>query len=305
MTEHASCGACGADDAFLLFTSPDLRNPSSPELFPVGRCRRCGHAYVLERPTASEIGRYYPADYPEHRKTSVPSKRKRSKRHQHVVLAPGQRVLDVGCGSGYDLLKLKDRGAELYGVEMNPQAAAQARENGITVFEGSAERADFPAAHFHQVTMNHCLEHFHDPKAALANVARMTHPDGSIHLAFPTAEGANFRIFRRHWFHLDVPRHLHFFTHDSFVRLARSCDLRVVRRACRSGTRGFRHSVGTMLGWDGLVRRPPLSWAVRAALLIVDGLRQGEIAEYILRPQRTEESRPQSPGGTERKKDRD
>jgi hypothetical protein len=60
-----------------------------------------------------------------------------------------------------------------------------------------------------------------------------------------------------------------------------------------------------MLGWDGLVRRPPLSWAVRAALLIVDGLRQGEIAEYILRPQRIEESRAQSPGGTERKKDGD
>lgn len=284
MTEHASCGVCGADDAFLLFTSPDRRNPSATELFPVGRCRRCGHAYVTERPPASEIGRYYPADYSEHRRTEAPSKRRRSKRHRNVTLAPGDRVLDVGCGSGYDLLKLKDRGAELFGVEMNPAAAAQARANGITVFEGSAERADFPAAHFHQVTMNHCLEHFHDPKAALANVGRMTRPDGAVHVIFPTAQGAAFRLFRRHWFHLDVPRHLQFFTHDSFVRLARSCGLRVVHRACRSGTRGFRHSVGSMMGFDGVLRRPPLSWYVKAALQFADGLRLGEIAEYIVRP---------------------
>lgn len=284
MREHASCGACGADDAFLLFRSPDRRNPDSGEIFPIGRCRRCGHAYVLERPTPADIGRYYPADYAEHRKTEAPSQRKHSKRHRHVRLSPGQRVLDVGCGSGYDLLRLKDRGAALFGVEMNPDAAAQARANGISVFAGSAERADFPDGHFHQVTMNHCLEHFHDPRAALLNIRRMTHPDGSIYLTFPTAEGANFKVFKSHWFHLDVPRHLHFFTHGSFARLVRETGLRIVHRACTSGTRGFRRSLGAVSGLDRVVKKPPAWWFVRAGLKLVDGLRQGDIAEYVLRP---------------------
>ncbi|MBV8882053.1 MAG: class I SAM-dependent methyltransferase [Planctomycetaceae bacterium] len=282
--EHASCGACGADDAFLLFTTPDTRNPSSGEVFPVGRCRRCSHAYVLERPPAAEIGRYYPADYTEHRRTDAPSKRRHSKRHRRVRLSPGQRVLDIGCGSGYDLLRLKDSGAALFGIETNPAAAANARANGITVFQGSAERASFPDAHFHQVTMNHCLEHFHDPRAALANVRRMTHPDGAVHLTFPTAEGAAFAVFRRHWYHLDVPRHLHFFTHDSFVRLARETGLRVVHRGCTSGTRGFRHSVGSAIGGEALIRRPPVSWITKVGLRLIDGFRLGEIAEYVLRP---------------------
>ncbi|HVR85526.1 MAG TPA: class I SAM-dependent methyltransferase [Planctomycetota bacterium] len=282
--EHASCGACGADDAFLLFETPDTRNPSSGEIFPVGRCRRCGHAYVLERPTVGEISRYYPADYTEHRRTDLPSKRTNSRRHRHVRISPGDRILDVGCGSGYDLLRLKDRGAALFGVERNPQAAASARANGITVFHGSAEAADFPDRHFHQVTMNHCLEHFHDPRAVLTNIRRMTHPDGAIHLTFPTAQGAAFSMFRRHWYHLDVPRHLHFFTHDSFVRLAKESGLRVVHRACTSGTRGFRHSVGAALGGERWIRRPPASWIAKVGLRLVDGLRLGEIAEYILRP---------------------
>jgi SAM-dependent methyltransferase len=280
--EHARCGACGADDSFLLFTTPDTRNRSSGELFPVGRCRRCGHVYVVERPPAAEIGRYYPADYEEHRRTDKPSVRKGSKRHRRIRIAAGQRFLDVGCGSGYDLLRLKDRGCELFGVEMSIAAAAQARANGITVYQGSAERADFPDAHFHQVTMNHCLEHFHDPGAALTNVRRMTHPDGSIYLTFPTAEGANFRLFHGDWYHLDVPRHLHFFTHDSFQRLVRSCGMRIVHRACTSGTRGLRHSLKGPLA--SVVTTKPAAWIVKVGLKMIDGFRQGDIAEYLLRP---------------------
>ncbi|MBI3857415.1 MAG: class I SAM-dependent methyltransferase [Planctomycetes bacterium] len=282
MLERASCGACGADDPFLLFSSPDTRNRSSGERFPLGRCRRCGHVYVLERPPASEIGRYYPAGYDEHRRTDKPSVRKHSKRHRRIRLGAGERVLDVGCGSGYDLLRLKERGCELYGVETDPGAAANARANGISVFNGSAERADFPDGHFHQVTMNHCIEHFHDPGAALRNIRRMTHPEGSIYLTFPTAEAANFRIFRGGWYHLDVPRHLHFFTHDSFLRLTKACGLRIVHRACTSGTRGFRRSLGDGL-LARLVKAPPGAWIARVGLKLVDGLRQGDVAEYLLR----------------------
>jgi len=289
--EHASCGACGADDSFLLFTTPDTRNPASGEIFPVGRCRRCGHVYVLERPPASEIGRYYPAGYEEHRRTDQPSQRKGSKRHKRIRLGAGERVLDVGCGSGYDLLRLRERGCELFGVEMNADAAAQARKNGITVFQGSAEKADFPDGHFHQVTMNHCLEHFHDPGAALRNIRRMTHPEGSIYLTFPTAEGANFHLFHGDWYHLDVPRHLHFFTHDSFRRLVGACGLRIVHRACTSGTRGLRHSLkaaGDRSAPVGavarLVKAKPGAWITKVTLKMVDGLRQGDIAEYLLKP---------------------
>lgn len=288
MMEHASCGACGADDAFLLFTTPDSRDPRSDERFPVGRCRRCGHVYVLDRPGPADIGRYYPANYEEHRKTDAP--RKKSRRHRRLRLRPGDRVLDIGCGSGYDLLRLKDHGCGLFGIETDPDAAAQARANGIAVFHGPADRADFPDGHFHHVTMNHCLEHVHDPAAVLGNIRRMTHPEGRIHLTFPTSEGAAFRVFQADWHHLDVPRHLHFFTHDSFRRLVSSCGLRIVHRSCSSGGRGLRRSlasVGTRSASVGMLARAihtrPLEWVVKSAILLADLLRQGEVAEYQVR----------------------
>jgi SAM-dependent methyltransferase len=287
MMEHASCAACGADDATLLFTTPDTRNPTA-ERFPVGRCRRCGHVYVVERPGPSDIGRYYPANYEEHRKTDAP--RKKSRRHRRLRLRPGDRVLDIGCGSGYDLLRLKDRGCELFGIETDAEAASQARANGIAVFHGPAHRADFPDGHFHHVTMNHCLEHVHNPAAVLENVRRMIHPEGRIHLTFPTAEAVNFRVFGADWYHLDVPRHLHFFTHDSFRRLVAAGGLRIVHRTCSSGGRGLRRSlasVGTRVAPVGALARVvhtrPLEWVVKSAIILTDLLRQGEVAEYQLR----------------------
>ena len=36
------------------------------------------------------------------------------------LIEPGKRILDIGCGNGNMLRKVKDRYQELYGVEISP-----------------------------------------------------------------------------------------------------------------------------------------------------------------------------------------
>jgi SAM-dependent methyltransferase len=53
-------------------------------------------------------------------------------------------ILDVGCGSGRDLLWMKDRGFEVIGFERSPGLAELARDNvGCEVIEGDFETYDF------------------------------------------------------------------------------------------------------------------------------------------------------------------
>jgi SAM-dependent methyltransferase len=198
----------------------------------------------------------------------------------------------VGCGSGYDLRAFAALGCTLYGIEPDPQAAEEARRAGVQVQSCTIESASFPDGSFDVITMNHALEHVFDPRAALANLRRMLRAGGVLYLLFPTSDGLWFRLFRQDWYHLEVPRHLHFFGHGPFLRLARETGFRVLHRATRSGGRGFYRSLAkvarrTALGKlaYSLCRFGPGRPFTRVVLkYVIDGLRQGDVAEYLLAP---------------------
>ncbi|WP_436901405.1 HemK2/MTQ2 family protein methyltransferase [Halovenus halobia] len=53
------------------------------------------------------------------------------------AVEPGQRVLDVGTGSGYVATRLRrEAEAEALGVDLNPEACEQARDAGVPVVRG-------------------------------------------------------------------------------------------------------------------------------------------------------------------------
>jgi SAM-dependent methyltransferase len=59
-------------------------------------------------------------------------------------LSPGACILDIGCGSGRDMLWFKQRGFEVVGFERSPGLADLARKNvGCEVIEGDFEIYDF------------------------------------------------------------------------------------------------------------------------------------------------------------------
>jgi SAM-dependent methyltransferase len=288
--ETARCGACGAADATVLFRARDVHDSVPGETWPVGRCRRCGHVYLVERPSPSEIGRYYPKDYGPHQPREPRERDRVSARHRLIRLRPPFDILDVGCGTGYDLRSFTAQGCRAFGIEIDPVAAGKARKEGIEVQGCSVEAATFPDGHFDVITMNHALEHVFDPRAALANLRRMLRPDGVLYLLFPTAGGLMFRLFREDWYHLEVPRHLQFFTHETLLRLCRETGFRVLHRATRSGGKGWFRSLGSAARKSALARvihgasrSGPGRLLSRTVLrYVVDGFRLGDVAEYLL-----------------------
>ena len=75
-------------------------------------------------------------------------------------LKPGCTILDVGCGSGRDLLWLNNLGFEVSGFERSKSLAALARDSaGCEVIERDFESYDFSALEFDAIILIGALVH--------------------------------------------------------------------------------------------------------------------------------------------------
>jgi len=130
------------------------------------------------------------------------------------------RVLDVGCGSGVLLARMKSLDWEVEGVEVDPGGVAAARARGVTVHQGQLADAKFPDNHFDAVHSAHVIEHVHDPVALLRECFRILKPGGKLVILTPNTASFGHKHFGSAWLNLDPPRHLILFNQATLRRAA-------------------------------------------------------------------------------------
>jgi 2-polyprenyl-3-methyl-5-hydroxy-6-metoxy-1,4-benzoquinol methylase len=133
--------------------------------------------------------------------------------------SPGARLLDVGCGNGTLLLRMGALGWVGIGVDPDAAAVALARAARLDVRLGRVAESAFADGAFDAVTLDHTLEHFHNPVAELEECRRVLRPGGTVWIATPNLSGRAHRREGAAWLGLDPPRHLVLFTPASLRAL--------------------------------------------------------------------------------------
>lgn len=146
-----------------------------------------------------------------------------------------RRLLDVGAGNGAYLLSVRSAGWKAVGVEPDPAAVAVARRAGLDVREGSIHSLRAEGSTFDVITMNHVIEHVHDPHAVLWEAFRLLRSGGILYLETPNIESFGHLRFGRHWRGLEPPRHLVLFNWSSLEGLLREIGFTRIERRRRSG----------------------------------------------------------------------
>jgi len=144
------------------------------------------------------------------------------------------RVLDVGCSSGNFSKLLKDqRGCEVHGIEVNPDAAKLAEDKIDKVFCGDALEvlSQLPDSYYDLVTMNDVLEHMIDPHNFLNELHKKIAPEGVIFAIVPNIRyyKALAKILYAKDFEYEEEgifdrTHLRFFTKKSIKRMFDECN---------------------------------------------------------------------------------
>ena len=126
--------------------------------------------------------------------------------HERVADAlaprPGQRWLDVACGTGAMAERAAAAGADVTGVDLAPVLIETARERAaeqgleIDYRVGDCENLEFEDASFEAVSSTLGIMFAPDHAAAARELARVTAPGGRICLACWTPDGGLGRMFK-------------------------------------------------------------------------------------------------------------
>jgi 2-polyprenyl-3-methyl-5-hydroxy-6-metoxy-1,4-benzoquinol methylase len=146
----------------------------------------------------------------------------------------GLRVLEIGCGSGYLLSRLKELGAEVLGIEPGEQGQVGARVHGVEIIRDVFPSERVPAAERFDVILTYAVaEHVTDPVRFFELQTRHLDRSGRLIFSVPDCSecisvGDISMFLHEHW---------SYFSPASLNELVRLVGLRLLRQE-RSGYGG-------------------------------------------------------------------
>jgi SAM-dependent methyltransferase len=232
------------------------------EVFDYLRCTKCGCLQIAEIP--SDIARHYPSNYYSLGSDSGPDAGFKSddlrmkirrmltnlRLKQGGVLkvlaekfpkgAPmphwmqflalpvhcASRILDVGCGNGLTLLKLRHCGfSDLTGADPYLDAPKN-YDGGVRILKCGVE--DIHET-FDVVMLHHVFEHMDNPVSMLKAISRLISPGGQLLIRIPMYDSEAAAKYGVDWYQIDAPRHFFLHTRRSMQNAAEQAGLKIAR----------------------------------------------------------------------------
>ncbi|GAB2459541.1 class I SAM-dependent methyltransferase [Jatrophihabitans fulvus] len=225
-------------------------------------------------------------------------------------LVEGDRLLDVGCGAGrhtYQALRLGadvvalDRNTDdLRGIDEMVEAMAEAgeikRPDGPVTLDADALALPFDDGHFDRVVAAEILEHLPDDETAIAEIARVVRPGGTVAVSVPRRWPEKICWSLSDAYHEVEGGHVRIYRGSELVTKLERAGLRLTSRhhahALHSPYWWLKCAVGVdrdhvlprtyhrMLVWD-LMRRP---WLTRTAERALDPVVGKSLVLYLTKP---------------------
>ena len=128
-------------------------------------------------------------------------------------------ILDVGCGKGILLHKMKESGFEnVFGIDPFIDETIT-YPNGLKILRKNFDELE---GNFDFIMFNHSFEHMENPLDVIKQSNKLLEKNKYLLLRIPVADSYAFNNYRENWCSLDAPRHLFLHTKKSIEILAKN-----------------------------------------------------------------------------------
>jgi len=209
--ERACCPTCNYQPDHPLF----VKNRGE-----YAYCPECDHVFLLNPLTDQKLIQFY-TDYPT---SSLEWHQNESDFYSRIyqrgieLFGPhrsGDRLLDIGCSSGYFLSIAAQQGYDAFGIEPNSQEARYALMNGINVVGSTIDDLSAAKGSFDVITLWDVLEHIRNPVDYLSTLRSLLNKRGLVFVQVPTSDSLAARILRDKCNMFDGIEHLTLFSSRS------------------------------------------------------------------------------------------
>jgi 2-polyprenyl-3-methyl-5-hydroxy-6-metoxy-1,4-benzoquinol methylase len=135
-------------------------------------------------------------------------------------------ILDAGCGSGYYLSALAERGCRAEGFDFSSKMVAEAKEHGLVASVVNIEEGMGHDERYDKIICAGVLEFCVDDSKVLMNLRNILKPEGIIVLLIPRISfaGLVYEIFHRI---LGCQEKIKLYSQDKVIKLAKERGLKV------------------------------------------------------------------------------
>ncbi len=205
-----------------------MRGMFQIQQFQYYRCGGCGTVTTLPYPTIKEMIKHYRTGFETKNYKAVMehqvvyqgvlralAKTANAYLYQQGRSLSGMKLLDIGCFTGEFLIEAKNLGADVYGVDLQPEAVriAQSRlGDRVQIADIVHDKLVFPLHTFDIITILGLIEHVTDVTGLLERVSQLLAPGGVLMIQTPDSGSVAATIMGRLWPPFTPIEHIHLFT---------------------------------------------------------------------------------------------
>lgn len=302
--KHNDCPLCGGVATDYLAFTRDLHYGISGE-WSYQKCTNCKVVFLNPSPTSKFLSDAYDDSYYSYQDFddgSIFHKLARwllgssPYRTKDPYFSKPGRILDIGCGSGQFLFKMKRAGWETAGVELSRVATEIGNaKHSLNIQSGTIHEAKFPRQYFDYIRLNHSFEHLLDPCETLDCIYNLLKPEGMLFIGVPNTASLQAKLFGRHWWNLGPPVHPFNYSPYTLNYLLSRHGFEIVRWRTNSNFAGFLGSIqlnineskGIFKDSGGVIRNTIAKLFFNWVAKFVDLFRCGDCLEVVARKKST------------------